>query len=276
VPNLETEPPGTLADLDELFAMADAMERRAAEAYAAFAAMMRDQDRQDLAAVFESIAEEERGHVRGVAEWSAAQTGHPPDPGRRPWPARPTFEPEDEAAIGGSAVLTPYKALSIAVRNEERAFLLWSYLTANAGRPEVRQAAERMAREELGHVAIFRRERRKAFHRERAETGALVGADEAETRLAAMLRAAPMPDATNGIALLALAELSDGSARLAGGAPVQVCLTPKTTPGQLAELLADAYLAAAEGSLDEETMRRLQDLAGRAVQRLANMRRAGV
>lgn len=38
---------------------------------------------------------------------------------------------------------------------------------------------------------------------------------------------------------------SDGSARLAAGIPVQVCLTPATTPGRMAELLVDAYLAAA-------------------------------
>lgn len=276
MPYLDTEPPGSLADLDELFAMADAMERQAADTYAAFASDMRGQGRDDLAEVFDAIAEEERGHVRGVVEWSSVQTGHPPDAARRPWLAPPTFEPGDAAVIGGSTVLTPYKALSIAVRNEERAFLLWSHLAAHAGRPEVKEAAERMASEELGHVAIFRRERRRAFHRERGGAGALVAADEAEARLAALVRAAAASDAVNGISLLAVAELSETSARLAGGLPVRVCLPPGASPGQVAELLADAYLEAAAGSAEETAMARLQDLAGRAVRRLAQMRRAGV
>ncbi|MBB4279229.1 hypothetical protein GGE12_007042 [Rhizobium mongolense] len=53
---------------------------------------------------------------------------------------------------------------SIAVRNEERAFEFWTYVASSAPTQEMRSAAERMAREVLGHVATLRRERRHAFH----------------------------------------------------------------------------------------------------------------
>ena len=50
-------------------------------------------------------------------------------------------------------LVTPYHALSIAVRNEERAFAFWSYMSADSDDPTIRREAERLAREELGHVA---------------------------------------------------------------------------------------------------------------------------
>jgi hypothetical protein len=43
-----------------------------------------------------------------------------------------------------------------------------SYVAAQAPAPDVQKAAERMAREELGHVATMRPERRQAFHLARA------------------------------------------------------------------------------------------------------------
>ena len=65
----------------------------------------------------------------------------------------------------------------MAVRNEERAFAFWSYVAAHAEAPEIRQAAETMAHEELGHVATLRRERRRAFHAERRQADS-AGTDE--------------------------------------------------------------------------------------------------
>ena len=67
-------------------------------------------------------------------------------------------------------LVTPYQTLSIAVRNEERAFAFWSYVSADAADPAIRREAERMAGEELQHVARLRGERRRAFHEARART----------------------------------------------------------------------------------------------------------
>jgi rubrerythrin len=55
----------------------------------------------------------------------------------------------------------------MAVRNEERAFTLWSYIAAQAEEKEIQPAAERMAHEELGHAWLLRRARRAAYRAER-------------------------------------------------------------------------------------------------------------
>lgn len=46
-----------------------------------------------------------------------------------------TFDSDAAAEIKNSKLLTPYRALATAVRNEERAFAFWSYLAAFADDP---------------------------------------------------------------------------------------------------------------------------------------------
>jgi rubrerythrin len=57
----------------------------------------------------------------------------------------------------------------MAVRNEERAFTLWSYIAAQAEEKEIQPAAERMAHEELGHASLLRRARREAYRAARPD-----------------------------------------------------------------------------------------------------------
>src|SRR5690606_22135477 len=96
-------------------------------------------------------------------------SGRPPDTAA--WEAPAMFEDEG-AALVAPELLSAYRAFSMAVRNEERAFLFWTYVASRAPTEELRLAAERMAHEELNHVSILRRERRQAFHSQRrAEAG---------------------------------------------------------------------------------------------------------
>ena len=53
---LKMEPAGTLQSLDELFALANAMEQEAATKYAELAEEMRRQDRAELLTVFSDLA----------------------------------------------------------------------------------------------------------------------------------------------------------------------------------------------------------------------------
>ena len=101
-----------------------------------------------------------------VARWSQSRRGKAPDPALVRWEAPETFDTETAAEIRTSRLMTPYRALSMAVRNEERAFAFWSYVAGFAEDPEIKKAAEAMAREELGHVATLRKERRRAYHSE--------------------------------------------------------------------------------------------------------------
>jgi len=61
---------------------------------------------------------------------------------------------------------SPYKALAFAVHNEEIAFRFYTHVAANSENKSVREYAEILAREELGHAALLRAERRYAYHAE--------------------------------------------------------------------------------------------------------------
>ncbi len=277
---LTREPPRPIESLDELFALAHAMEDEAATRYAQIGARMRAEGNSRLADVFERLSSEERGHIEGIMQWSQAEQGREPDPSLVRWTVPETFDDEG-IALADPRLLTAYRTLSMAVRNEERAFAFWTYVAAQAEKPEVRRAAEAMAAEELGHVATLRRERRRAFHAERsAATGSpgTLDAAELERHLAGQLdalaaRAAP-PDAARirqfaDEARATAEDLTHGPLRLTSRASGE--RIPEDAVA-LSELLVDGYLDAAEGRGDEQAVRRAQALAGRAINRLAWLR----
>lgn len=277
---LKSEPAGTLHSLDELFALADAMEKEAAERYLELADEMAAQKRDDLAAVFSQLAAAEREHVDSVALWSRSRCGKAPDPELVRWEAPETFDAESIVEIKASHLLTPYRALSIAVRNEERAFAFWSYVAAFMSDPEVKTAAEAMAREELGHVAILRKERRRAYHREHDRAGENGGAPSIridasvlESRLATRLAEveARLQGASRDRAHELHEETVKMSARATGFGSFPAALQEANSQA-MAEALTDAYLEGAERSGDPARLESLQALAECAIARLAWLR----
>jgi hypothetical protein len=66
-----------------------------------------------------------------------------------------------------SALLTPYRALALAVEEAQRHFRTFAHIAALAERADVRQEAERLARNELVRAAALRGARRRAYHAER-------------------------------------------------------------------------------------------------------------
>ncbi|MGY3603980.1 MULTISPECIES: ferritin-like domain-containing protein [unclassified Bradyrhizobium] len=279
---LKDEPAGTLQSLDELFALANAMEQEAADRYSELAEEMRAQDRDDLAAVFAQLAAAEREHVDSVTRWSLSRRGKAPDPALVRWDAPETFDAETMAEIKASRLTTPYRALAMAVRNEERAFAFWSYVAAFTADPEIRKAAEAMAREELAHVATLRKERRSAYHlehKERAGEGATdaaarVDAGALETRLAVRLAdlEARLLARSQSRARELREEAELMSARAAGFGSFPPALLQATDAQAIAEALSDAYLDGAERSDDPARLELLQMLAERAIARLAWLR----
>ena len=281
---LKTEPQGTVTSLEELFAIAAAMEHEAATRYVEIAARMRQEDNPALAEVFERLSADEQGHLDGVVHWSQATKGQDPDPARIRWQLPETFDDEG-VAITDPKLLSAYRALSMAVRNEERAFAFWSYVAAHAEIPEIREAAETMAHEELGHVATLRRERRKAFHTERDQIGdgapARHSRDEPaalERRLAELLdslAAGASPQERSQ--LEELAREARGHARTLDetpGLPVAAG-SRKAVPDDpvaLAELLTELYIEAGDAVGDEKALQQVQAMAGRAIARLAWLR----
>ncbi|SFJ98257.1 Rubrerythrin [Bradyrhizobium sp. cf659] len=279
---LMSEPAGTLESLDELFALANAMEEEAANRYTALAEDMRRQNKSALAEVFAQLAAAEREHVDSVTRWSQSRRGKAPDPALVRWEAPETFDAETVREIGASRLTTPYRALAMAVRNEERAFAFWSYVAAYSQDAEIKQAAEAMAREELGHVSILRKERRRAYHKEHDATERRGPGDAAamqidaralEIRLAAQL--ADLERDLDGAAAARTRELREEtmqmSEKVEGIGKFPVALEQRDAE-TISEVLADAYLESVESAGDQSQVALLQELAERAIARLAWLR----
>jgi len=271
--------------LDELFALAHAMGNEAANRYGELAEDMRRQNKDDLAGVFMQLAAAEREHVESVARWSQARRGKAPDSGLVRWEEPETFDENAAIEVKTSRLMTPYRALAMAVRNEERAFAFWSYLAAYSEDSEIKKASETMAKEELGHVAMLRKERRRAYHREfdrklgdepdRAVSR--VDARRLELRLAAQL--ADLESRLAGPAALRAKELLDqtmGMAEEAGRIGSFPGALEQQDSLAVAEALVDAYLEGAENSDDETRVEVLQELAAKAIARLAWLRSLAV
>ena len=278
---LMSEPAGTLKSLDELFALANAMEVEAANRYAELSEDMRRQNKDTLAEVFAQLAAAEREHVDSVTRWSQSRRGKPPDPALVRWEAPETFDAETARDIGTSRLATPYRALAMAVRNEERAFAFWSYVAAYSQDSEIKQAAEAMAREELGHVSTLRKERRRAYHNEYEETERRardtavmqIDARVLELRLAAQL--AELERGLGGAAATRTRELREETMQMSrkaeGIGKFPISLEQKDAE-TISETLADAYLESAESSDDQIQVALRQGLAEKAIARLAWLR----
>ncbi|PJG56532.1 rubrerythrin family protein [Bradyrhizobium forestalis] len=278
---LSAEPAGVLESLDELFALAHAMEQEAANRYDALAEDMRGQGKIDLADVFTRLAAAEREHVDSVTQWSQSRRGKRPDPALVRWEAPEPLDPESAAEVKTSRLMTPYRALAMAVRNEERAFAFWSYLAAYSHDPEVKKASEAMAQEELAHVATLRKERRRAYHHQHdhssagaaAAPQAPIDARKLELRLAAQLveleqrLSGPAAVRTRDIRQQA-SEMADAAAGL-GSFPASM---EQKDPLEIAEALVDGYLDGAERAGDAALVESLQRLAEQAISRLAWLR----
>jgi rubrerythrin len=276
---LKAGPPEPVRSLKEMFAIAHAMEHEAATQYAELGRRARDNGMPELADVFETLAQEERGHEEMVANWSQRRVGKAPDWADIKWDLPETLEHETGGELAQSRTATAYRILSMAVRNEERAFLLWSYIAAEAGNAEIRDAAERMAREELGHVSLLRRERRKAYHAERTAqrtesprsvADRFAEAAVLELHLAEALERLGGTEPSN-FATEARAMSAEASALSGGGygEPLR-----ELDAAALAERLVEDYLDIAETTHDETTALQAQSLAKRAISRLAWLRSA--
>lgn len=149
----------------DVIALAHALEKEAASRYLNLASKMRLYGEKDLEELFLFLSSIESKHAHQVEVRSHELIGALPDPARVQWEVPENFD--EEAA--GSATLTPYAALAIAVRNEERAFAFYCHAAA-AAPPAMAAIAEDLARDELEHAALLRRARREAWRREQRPT----------------------------------------------------------------------------------------------------------
>lgn len=299
-------PIGPVRTVEELMDLATGMENDAAARYEELTVAMTRRDEPALADLFRRLAALERDHQEGIARWAVRDGLRPPAPAHFVWRLPETFG--DEADGASAHVLSPYEALAIAVRNEERAFAFYTYVSATAGTAEIRRRAESLAREELSHVALLRDWRRRAYHAARPEPPRSVpGSLEELRRLALGLErgsadieeaaAAALDTAgqTEAAALMRHAAeqrrrdlgapdpLSDehppGSAVAEGARTAGLLQAAALTPaGALrlalrnAEEVVDAYLGTADRADDQRVLQEAQKLAEQAIGRLALVR----
>lgn len=273
-------------------AIAHAMEREAARRYRVLAERMRIQGVESLDALFTFLAGIEDKHADQVDTRAQLILGHAPSPTSVKWDLPENFDNEEAPAY----LLTPYRALAIAVRNEERAFAFFSYLAAGAEDERVRKLAEECAKDELDHASLLRRERRKAWRREgargpfvtegverpetldslRAQAAAMERASaDGHRALAASLRAAGN-DATAALFESAAADEADCAASLeAQTAERQPGIRLEAAPGdvrdglRILEFAFEQYSDLTERATDEAMMQEAQSLSERALHRLA-------
>ena len=261
---LKSEPFAAVESMDELLAVAYAMEQEAIIGYSELAERMRREGRPDMVPVFERLIGEESQH-----------SGRKPDLAKLKWELAETFDDEGASTIAPE-LLSGYRAFSMAVRNEERAFLFWTYVAAQTDQDRLREAAEQMAREELGHLATLRRERRRAFHAEKRAGAQATALDlpELELRLADHLEAlATRTQADTSSMLAAAKEARERSTDLirrpfAASPLLRNGIAPEVSGRvvPLCELVLDCYLDFGERLHGEDERNRAQRFAAGAVE----------
>lgn len=153
----------------ELLSVARRTSQEAARHYIDLAGDMRDYDVQSSASTYDRLAQLEIEHEQLIVAWANAEN-IPLDPHVAPihW-EDPNVGTQYDAAARDPIRSTPYRVLACAVHQEELAFRFFTHVAASAEDETVREYAEVLAQEELGHAALVRSMRRRAWHAERLE-----------------------------------------------------------------------------------------------------------
>jgi rubrerythrin len=161
----------------ELMSIALQAERQTVQRYARLSEDMRAAGNDSAADLFERMVDEEREHERRLMAWMASESiSEIPATGPIRWRDPQVSTTYDDEARDPH-YSTPYKALAFAVNNEDNAFRFYTHVAAEAEDESVRLCAEALAHEELEHAELFRAERRRAYHAERATGAARPPAD---------------------------------------------------------------------------------------------------
>jgi rubrerythrin len=144
-----------IASVPELYAHAIAIEREAAERYAELAERMRDESNEDLAALFAGLAALETGHLEALERRTAGIAL--PALTNRDYKWLGEAAPESAAHELVFRLMTPRRALAIALGAEQRAQAFFEHVLVTAGDPALRALAREMAADEQEHVQLIER-----------------------------------------------------------------------------------------------------------------------
>lgn len=143
----------TIRTAPELYAHAIAIEREAAERYSELAQRMQDEGRDELARVFETLADMESEHLQTL-EARTLDVVLPPIPDSR-YRWLEAGEPETAVRNLVYRLMTPRMALAIALQAEMRAQAFFEGVFMTCDDPALRALAREMAAEEQEHVLLI-------------------------------------------------------------------------------------------------------------------------
>ena len=151
-----TDPGDTgISSLAELLAHAHAIETDALERYRMLADQMDVHNNRVLAEIFRELAGHEEKHAAEILA-KAGDIGLPAlKPSEFKWPGMESPEAADldEAHYR----MTPWHALQMALRAEQRAFAFFDHMVETAAEPEMKKWAEEFREEEAEHVELVER-----------------------------------------------------------------------------------------------------------------------
>ena len=277
---LNAEPfPHPVGSLEEVLVLGCRLQREVAASYRRLAVTMHGRGDDRLARLFVSLAELKDRHVAQAEQLGRDLLGRMPAMAGPPdgaWDGR-----DDEEDAAGAASLTPYRALALAVRNEDRIFAFHTYVAAHAEDAALQALAEGFATQALDHGVTLRLQRRQAFHLERPQTPALpesVAAlhaiaaelDDRATRLhkllADRLTAGGETWAAGLFRQLADEERRSATAPAIGAEPGPVTIADGI---RILEHAFERYADMAARAEEEAIVRTAQELAERSLKRLS-------
>lgn len=141
---------GLIRSVEDLLAIARAMEERSAERYGELAEAFEVSCNRDTSAAFRELAEAERRHAADF----------PPSDGEPPR-VMPWGEEDPEIADPDSVhyLMLPWHAFDLALRHEQQALDFFTEIAARSQDPAVKATAADLAERERGHVAHILRRR---------------------------------------------------------------------------------------------------------------------
>ena len=293
---LKLDPSINVRTLPELFELARILAAQAVELYRALGERMAAFGNEGARAAFAAIEGEQRRHAAALEVRIPPKLAGTSDAARR----RAEVRVFDDEELSGTRLVTPYRAVSVAVRNEERAFAFWTYISAHAATPEIKAEAERLALAQLERIRLLRVARRTAYRAVRRDDGRsaarlrvmpfqefLAVAAHEEAALARLhdrisdelarvgdARAGPLKNVAADEAVIAESLRSRGAAAIETSEPM-----PRDSESlfnlalHAIEATAEFYLNVAEVSASEEVAAEAQRLSWKAVRRLASLNR---
>lgn len=153
----------------QLLSVARLASQEAAQRYVTLADEMRDYDSETSASTYDRLAQLEIEHEQLIIAWAKAEDiALARDPAPIQW-QDPNVGTQYDAAAKDPIRSTPYRVLAYAAHNEELSFRFFTHVAASTEDDTVREYAEVLAQEELGHAALIRSMRRRAWHAARLE-----------------------------------------------------------------------------------------------------------